>query len=196
MKYVERSRTHAIAAFLALVLAGPAAAQMPIRAITPDSVTIYNFATVNDRYYRGGQPAGEQYADLAALGVTTVINLIGDEDEVDRREPDLVEQYGMRYVHIPMHTRKAPTDAEIATFMSIVDDPDGGAVYVHCVGGRHRTGVMTAVYRMTKDGWSGDQAFKEMKRHKYGPDFLHPEFKKFVYQYQPRTAVAAAAAQQ
>lgn len=196
MKFVELSRTPAIAALVALALVGPATAQTPIRAITPDSVTIYNFARVNDRYYRGGQPAGEQYADLAALGVTTVINLIGDEDEVDRREQELVERHGMRYVHIPMNTRKPPTDAEIATFMSIVDDPDGGAVYVHCVGGRHRTGVMTAVYRMTKDGWSGDQAFKEMKRHKYGPDFLHPEFKKFVYQYQPRTAVAAAAAQQ
>ena len=188
MKLVERSRTHALAALITLVLIGPVAAQEPIRAITADSVTIYNFAKVNDRYYRGGQPLGDHYADLAALGVKTVINLIGDEADIDRREPAMVEEHGMRYVHIPMNTRKAPTDAEIAKFMSIVDNPDGGAVYVHCVGGRHRTGVMTAVYRMTKDGLTGDQAFKEMKRHKYGPDFLHPEFKKFVYSYQPKTA--------
>ena len=209
MKYVERSRLHArgphradfarwgvMAALLTLVLSSPAFAQAPIRAITPDSITIYNFAKVNDRYFRGGQPMGDHYADLAAIGVKTVINLIGNEADIDRREQAMVEQYGMRYVHIPMNTRKAPTDAEIAKFMSIVDDPNGGAVYVHCVGGRHRTGVMTAVYRMTKDGFSGDQAFKEMKQHKYGPDFLHPEFKKFVYQYQPKTAVAAATAQQ
>ena len=196
MKLVERSCTHALAALLTVVLIGPAAAQEPIRAITPHSISIYNFAKVNDRYYRGGQPMGDHYADLAALGVTTVINLIGDEDDIDRREQAIVEQHGMQYVHIPMNTRKAPTDAEIAKFMSLVDDPEGGAVYVHCVGGRHRTGVMTAVYRMTKDGLTGEQAFKEMKQHKYGPDFLHPEFKKFVYQYQPKTAVAAAAAQQ
>ena len=196
MKYVERSRTHAIAALLALVLASPAFAQTPIRAITPDSITIYNFAKVNDRYFRGGQPMGDHYADLAAIGVKTVINLIGNEADIDRAEQSVVEQHGMRYVHIPMNTRKAPTDAEIAKFMSIVDNPNGGGVYVHCVGGRHRTGVMTAVYRMIKDGLSGDQAFKEMKQHKYGPDFLHPEFKKFVYQYQPKAAVAAAATQQ
>jgi protein tyrosine phosphatase (PTP) superfamily phosphohydrolase (DUF442 family) len=196
MKYVERSRTHALAALLALALAAPAAAQTPPRAITADRVTIYNFAKVNDRYYRGGQPLGDHYADLAALGVTTVINLIGNADDIDHREQAMVEQHGMRYVHIPMNTRKPPTDAEIAKFMSIVDDPDGGAVYVHCVGGRHRTGVMTAVYRMTKDGLSADQAFREMKQHKYGPDFLHPEFKKFVYQYQPKAAVAAATPQQ
>ena len=200
MKYVERSRTPAMrgvmAALLALVLAGPAFAQAPVRAITPDSITIDNFARVTDRYYRGAQPAGEHYADLAALGVKTVINLIGDAADIDRREQAMVEQHGMRYVHIPMNTRKAPTDAEIATFLSIVDDPDGGAVYVHCVGGRHRTGVMTAVYRMTKHGLSGEQAFKEMKQYKYGPDFLHPEFKKFVYRYQPKTAAAAVATSQ
>ena len=195
MKYVERSRTHAIAALLALVLSGPAFAEQPIRAITPDSITIFNFAKVNDRYYRGGQPLGDHYADLAALGIKTIINLTNEADgRVE--EKALAEQYGMQYVSIPMSTRKAPTEAEIAKFLSIVDAPDGGAVYVHCVGGRHRTGVMTAIYRMTKDGLNGDQAFKEMKQYKYGPDFLHPEFKKFVYQYQPKTAVAAAASQQ
>jgi uncharacterized protein (TIGR01244 family) len=185
-----------IAVLLTLVLSVPAFAQSPIRAVTPDSVTIYNFAKVNDRYYRGGQPSAAHFADLAALGVKTVINLIGDKDDIDRSEQALAEQHGMRYVHIPMDTRTAPTEAEIEEFMSIVDDPDGGAVYVHCVGGRHRTGVMTAIYRMTKDGLTGEQAFKEMKRYKYGPDFLHPEFKRFVYQYQPKATAAAAASQQ
>ena len=57
-------------------------------------------------------------------------------------------------------------------------------MFVHCVGGKHRTGVMTAVYRMTQHAWTADQAFKEMKQFKFGADFLHPEFKKFVYGYR------------
>jgi protein-tyrosine phosphatase len=71
-------------------------------------------------------------------------------------------------------------------------------VYVHCVEGRHRTGVMTAIYRMTVDGWTADRAFNEMKQYKFGMDFLHPEFKRFVYAYHPaapaptRTQVASA----
>ena len=44
---------------------------------------------------------------------------------------------------------------------------------------------MTAVYRMTQDRWDAEQAFTEMKRYKYGPDFLHPEFKRFVYAFTP-----------
>jgi protein tyrosine phosphatase (PTP) superfamily phosphohydrolase (DUF442 family) len=175
-------------ALVGLVIHAPAFGQTA----APD-VTIYNFAKVNDGYYRGGQPLGDHYAQLAALGVKTVINLIGGDDVRDE-EKALVEKHGMKYVHIPMSTRKDPTADEIATFMNAVDEE--GTVYVHCVGGRHRTGVMTAVYRMTKDGLTGEQAFKEMKQYKYGPDFLHPEFKRFVHKYQPKSAAAAAAAAQ
>jgi protein tyrosine/serine phosphatase len=183
-------RSAAIAMLISLGFTFNASAQAPIRAITPYSVRIDNFAKVNDDYYRGGQPLDGHYADLAALGVETVINLTSGEDVRDD-EKTMVEKYGMRYLHIPMTTRKAPTDAQIALFMSAVDAE--GAVYVHCVGGRHRTGVMTAIYRMTRDGLTGEQAFKEMKQYKYGPDFLHPEFKKFVYEYEPNATVATPA---
>ena len=190
---VPVSRLFASAMFISLGFTSDASAQEPIRAITPYSIDIYNFAKVSDDYYRGGQPLDDDYADLAAIGVETVINLTNQEDGREE-EQAMVEKHGMTYVHIPMKTRRPPSDEEIATFMAAVDAE--GSVYVHCVGGRHRTGVMTAIYRMTKDGLTGDQAFKDMKLYKYGPDFLHPEFKKFVYKYQPKTAVAAAASQQ
>jgi uncharacterized protein (TIGR01244 family) len=176
-----------------MVLCVPAFAASPGRAVTPETITIDNFGRISATYFRGAQPEGQEYADLAALGVKTVINLIGDKEDIDPRERQAVEQAGMRYVHIPMNTRVAPTEQQIEQFLAIAN---AGSVYVHCVGGKHRTGVMTAVYRMTKDGLSGEQAFREMKQYKYGPDFLHPEFKKFVYQFQPKTAVAAVATQQ
>jgi tyrosine-protein phosphatase SIW14 len=84
-----------------------------------------------------------------------------------------------------MTTHEMPTQVKLEEFLHIVTDPERQPVYVHCVGGRHRTGVMTAVYRMARDGWSADQAFREMKAYKFGPDFLHPEFKAFVYGYTP-----------
>jgi uncharacterized protein (TIGR01244 family) len=156
-----------------------------------DQIRIDNFARVNDGYYRGAQPVGRDYADLAALGIKTIINLTSDEDDsFDERQS--VEAQGMRYLHIPMSTRRPPTEKELETFFAAVNASESQPVYVHCVGGRHRTGVMTAVYRMTRDGLSGEQAFKEMKQYKYGPDFLHPEFKKFVHEYDvKKTAVVA-----
>ena len=45
---------------------------------------------------------------------------------------------------------------------------------------------------MTHDGWTGEQAFKEMKQYKYGADFLHPEFKAFVLGFMNDAATAVA----
>jgi uncharacterized protein (TIGR01244 family) len=190
MSPATRVRSAAVAVAIALSLSVAAGAKSP----GIDGIRIDNFARVNATYYRGAQPVGSDYADLARLGVKTVINLIGDED-LDSREQRSVEAQGMRYIYIPMSTRKAPTPTQVDQFLSIVNDAASQPVYVHCVGGRHRTGVMTAVYRMTHDGISSDAAFREMKQFGYGADFLHPEFKKFVYAYQPKTAVAVATAQ-
>ena len=152
------------------------------------SIGIFNFGKVSPTYYRGGELKGQDAADLASLGIKTVIDLRGDD--FDPAEAQLVTSAGMQYVRMPMTTHTAPTAEEISKFLSIVNDPAKQPVYVHCVEGRHRTGVMTAVYRMTVDGWTADKAFDEMKQYKFGMDFLHPEFKKFVYAYRAEPAPA------
>jgi protein tyrosine/serine phosphatase len=152
--------------------------------------SIDNFGTVNERYYRGAQPTGRAYTDLAAAGVKLVIDL---QEAGDTSEPALVERAGMKYVRIPMNTRIAPTSEQVETFLQLVNDPANQPVYVHCAGGRHRTGVMTAVYRMSLDGWTADRAFQEMKQYRFGADFLHPEFKRYVYAYRPASTAPAEA---
>jgi protein tyrosine phosphatase (PTP) superfamily phosphohydrolase (DUF442 family) len=149
-------------------------------------IRIENFGQIDPAYYRGSQPKGTDYADLASIGVKTIINLTSDD--ADSAEAGMAKSAGLKYVQIPMNTRIVPTPAEITTFMKTVTDPESQPVYVHCVGGRHRTGVMTAIYRMTLSNWSGAQAFKEMKQYKFGADFLHPEFKAFVLGYPAMVA--------
>jgi tyrosine-protein phosphatase SIW14 len=156
---------------------------------TAARIGIDNFGQINANYYRGAQPDADDYADLAALGVKTVIDLQQDGRASEER---FVKAAGMKFYRIPMTVHVPPTGEELASFLRIVNDPANQPVYVHCAGGRHRTGVMTAVYRMTRDGWTADQAFKEMKRYDYGPDFLHPEFKKFVYGYRAEPVRAAS----
>jgi tyrosine-protein phosphatase SIW14 len=177
------------AAFLvAIALASPVAATSArdrANAAVPNTATIRieNFGRVDSQLYRGAQPKGRDYADLKALGVKTIVDLTSDD--ADPNEQALTEATGMAYVHLPMTTRTLPAAAQIERFLGLVNDPASQPVYVHCVGGRHRTGVMTAAYRITHDGWTNDQAFNEMKQYKFGADFLHPEFKKFVYAFRP-----------
>ena len=189
MRVVSRKIRLAVAAFAISCFApAQASAQIEPNAIQ-SSVDIFNFGRVHDTYYRGALPDEDDVAALARLGVKTVIDLQkdGDEDEAGR-----VERAGMKYVRIPMTTRVVPTAEQLAQFLSLVNDPESQPVYVHCKEGRHRTGVMTAVYRMTAHGWTADQAFKEMKDYRFGLDFLHPEFKRFVYSYKPAEARVAS----
>jgi protein tyrosine/serine phosphatase len=174
---------------VAIAMAMPTGAQ----AGDISSIRVENFGRVNEHYYRGAQPAGRDYADLAALGVKTIINLTSDDAQAD--EPALAAAAGMLYVQIPMSTRTPPTSTQLAQFLGIVRDPASQPVYVHCVGGRHRTGVMTAAYRMAQEAWTSDRAFQEMKRYKFGADFLHPEFKAFVYGYRADETRPAPAVQ-
>src|SRR5215218_852311 len=192
-------RVHVLAALLAGALALPASAD-PRRAPTAaaerlSAIRIENFGQINPNYYRGSQPKPGDYADLAGLGVRTVINLTSDDGQADERV--VVEHAGMQYVGMPMTTRIVPTPTQITEFLRIVNDPAKQPVFVHCVGGRHRTGVMTAIYRMTSDRWTAERAFAEMKRFRFGADFLHPEFKQFVYAFRlPSPAPAVVTASQ
>ena len=200
MPFVSRSSSRRVALLLVLagspadVFASPAAAAAAAAPAALSNIHIDNFGRVTDTYFRGGQPQGHDYADLAAVGIKTIINLASDDAQAN--EQAMTEAAGMKYVSIPMTTHVVPTAAQIKQFLAIVTDPAAQPVYVHCVGGRHRTGVMTAVYRMTAEGWSAAQAFAEMKQYKFGADFLHPEFKSFVMAYPSQLTHAAVAARQ
>lgn len=192
---LARTYTAALLVAFSLALAAAQPSYSDTRSSTNvadlSKIRIDNFGGVNPNYYRGAQPRGRDYADLATLGVRTLINLTSDDAEPT--EEAMTQNAGMRHVQIPMTTHEPPTPAKLAEFLRIVNDPASQPVYVHCVGGRHRTGVMTAVYRMAQDGWTADQAFQEMKQYKFGFDFLHPEFKEFVYSYRADPAHTAPA---
>jgi protein tyrosine/serine phosphatase len=160
-----------------------AASAAPAAAATATAlarIRIDNFGKVDDEYYRGAQPDGRDYEDLATLGVKTVIDLTRDGRD---NEKAMVERAGMSFFRIPLTTSDRPADAAVKQFLSLVNDPARLPVYVHCQGGQHRTGVMTAVYRMTKYGWSETKAYDEMKQYKFETFFGHPELRHFVHDY-------------
>ncbi len=180
---------------IVVTLAAPAAlhAQTPITspATTATSaalkqIQIDNFGEVNANYFRGAQPMDHDYKDLATLGVKTVIDLTKDGRD---DEAGLVKQAGMQFYRIPLTTTDRPSDEAVAQFLKIVTDPANQPVYVHCQGGRHRTGTMTAVYRITQDGWTADRAYDEMKQYHFEGFPGHPVLKKFVYDFFAQQSV-------
>lgn len=154
---------------------------------------ISNFGKVNDHYYRGSQPTSEQLAGLKKFGIRTIIDLRKDFEE---QEAEWAKNQGLQYFRIPLTTHKPATSEQIAYFLRLVNDPHNWPIYVHCKGGKHRTGEMTAIYRITQDKWTADQAYDEMKKYRFesgwvgGPQNL----KKYVYQYYNESQKASGEA--
>jgi protein tyrosine/serine phosphatase len=144
-------------------------------------VSIENFGKVNEHYYRGSQPGFSQFAELKRLGIKTIIDL---------RKDRIVESSGwartagLQYVNIPLTTKQPATEEQITYFFSLVNDPTKWPVYVHCKGGKHRTGEMTALYRITNEGWTAEQSYDEMKKYDFEDGFFYPRsLKKYVFSY-------------
>jgi protein tyrosine/serine phosphatase len=129
------------------------------------------------------------------MGIKTVIDLTDNSREY---EQPAVEAAGLRYINIPMVDKSAPRMDQINEFLKVVNDPETGKFFVHCAGGRHRTGVVGAVYRFNHHGWNLEQALEEMERFDFNSGFGHGKQKSFVKEYfqQYQTAQAAATTKQ
>lgn len=144
------------------------------------NIKIENFGQMDTGYYRGAQPQPDDYKSLKELGIKTVIDLRGSPTNYEK---SAVEALGMRYVNIPMSGFRYPKEAHVEEFLRLLNDPETGAVFVHCKAGVHRTGVTGAVYRFTKYGWDYDQAYKEMKNYDFYSGLFHRSFKRYVKDY-------------
>ena len=169
--------------FASPALAGGAPAADTMGPVELPGVSIKNFGVVDGRIYRGAQPKDEDFVALKQLGVTTVVDLRLDARKGSRAE---AEAAGLRYVNIRIDDHKQPTDADVAAFVALLDRSPDAKVYVHCAGGRHRTGSMVAVYRMVRNGWTLDQAYGEMKAYDFYTSNGHGGFKTFVEDYYKR----------
>lgn len=154
------------------------------------TIHIKNFGQMDERFYRGGQPKVDDYKELAALGIKTVIDLQAEPKPYERAA---VEALGMKYVNIPMIEKKYPTEEATKMFLKVANDPDTGKFYLHCAGGRHRTGAMGAVYRYQFYDWNFDQVYAEMKKFDFYTRWGHGSFKDFVKEYYEKIQIAKTA---
>lgn len=189
-----RTFSPAVFAILALVFALSPAALAQKKDSQFANVKIKNFGQMDERFFRGARPKAEDLQALAALGVTTIIDLTDNSREY---EQPAVEAAGLKYVNIPMVDKSYPSLDQVNEFLKVVNDPSTGKFFVHCAGGRHRTGVVGAVYRFTVNKWNLDQVLAEMNQFDFGSGFGHGKQKDFVkdywQQFQTQTAAATTA---
>ncbi len=120
---------------------------------------IPNFAEVTPNLYRGAQPSPVGLEALKNLGINLVVDLRGG---TNKDEEDAAKKLGMQYISIPSHC-PFPKDEPFAKFLRVLRENPAKKVFVHCRLGDDRTGMAVASYRMAEEGWSAEEAMKEMK---------------------------------
>ena len=122
-----------------------------------------NFAKVSPALWRGRQPTAEGFRSLEAAGVKTVINVRHDHDD-----SNLLTGTKLKYIWIPTRPWNPKVD-DLVPFFKVIQDQKNWPVFVHCWKGDDRAGFYVAAYRIVVDGWSRDDAIRELFRFGYNP---------------------------
>lgn len=144
-----------------------------------------NSGKINEHLYRGAQPRDPGLLALKKLGITTIVNLRGEDPERFGWEEKRAESLGIRFIHIPVPGWSPPTNEQIAQFLSIFRDRPEEKVFVHCRFGDDRTGVFVASYRMAFEKLPADQALREMYHFGFN-GFWHPSMAAYVRDFPAR----------
>lgn len=132
---------------------------------------IPNFYKVEDGIYRGGQPdvAGVLY--LKSLGIKTVIDLNDDLDSWQKESINLSMNY-INLAYVPMSGFLYPKAIDVDKALAALAAKDNRPIYIHCLHGQDRTGLMIGIYRVEVEGWSKEKAHEEMMEHGFHPELV------------------------
>ncbi|MGH2685741.1 MAG: fused DSP-PTPase phosphatase/NAD kinase-like protein, partial [Actinomycetota bacterium] len=140
---LARTGVIAVAIYLAAVIvvqlvlfAGVGVARLAAGDPRSDEVSgVANFRKADDRVWFGAQPGEEGYRELAARGVTTVIDLrTGADDDEHQADPRLLRTLGIDRRVIPVPDGHGPTRSDVRRLLAAIDRAEG-VVFVHCGGG-------------------------------------------------------------
>src|SRR5438105_788442 len=137
-----------------------------------------NGGRVNDSLYRGAQPHPEGMKLLKSLGITTIVDLRGEDPNRRELERQQAESVGLHFLSIPVNGWNPPTNEQVAQFLALFRNRKE-KIFVHCRFGDDRTGVFVASYRMAYEGWPAQQAINEMYFFGFN-GFWHPSMKAFI----------------
>jgi len=180
---------------LCAILASPGALAAQTPASTSFAASSYaeklqfaglpKFGRINDSLYRGAQPYAQGLEQLKKLGITTIIDLRGEDPHRVDWERKQAQALGMRFIHLPVSGWSTPSNEQVAQFLSIFRGKTDEKVFVHCRFGEDRTGVFIASYRIAFDHWSSDQALREMLA--FGFNRLwHPSMASYIRDFPQR----------
>jgi protein tyrosine phosphatase (PTP) superfamily phosphohydrolase (DUF442 family) len=160
-----------------------------LRVVTPGKV------------YRSGQLTADGFEEaLRRYGIRTVLNLQEESPDPEfpdgMRESQICRRLGARFefIFVDLVCRwqspeQQPTSLE--RLYELLDDPSNYPLLIHCRAGLHRTGILTAIYRMEYERWTLAEAMAELKDHGFGDKQCtsrNEYIRQYLVEYESRAA--------
>ncbi|HUT35072.1 MAG TPA: protein-tyrosine phosphatase family protein [Planctomycetota bacterium] len=130
---------------------------LPIPNIPSELPGVPNFFRVSEDLLRGAQPSATGFRALKAVGVKTILNL--RHYHSDRW---MLDKIALDYEHVDIKSWSI-YGGHVLRFLEIATDKSRTPVFIHCHDGIGRTGALCAMYRIVVQGWSRDDAIREMR---------------------------------
>ncbi|HST31376.1 MAG TPA: protein-tyrosine phosphatase family protein [Chthoniobacterales bacterium] len=179
-------------AFLLLLLvAGCRQLPLPVQLPSPTHTSkpptnefagLRDFGKITDHIWRGAEPTADGYRNLVQLGhVKSFLSLRRGEnrDEVNLK---LAKIGGAKCYQVSMKEWDPGQGSlrqlalALKTLKDLSDNPQTRPVYVHCKSGENRTGFVIATYRMVYQGWTPEEAVREMRVYGFYRIFARDEW--------------------
>jgi len=138
-----------------------------------------NLHKVSDLLYRCAQPTAAGFKELEKMGIRTVVNLRSEHSDAD-----LLAGTSLKYYEIPSRATRVRED-DLLKFLKIVTNPDEGPYLVHCHYGADRTGLFVAVYRIVVQGWTKEEAIREMQKGGFGFHNTYTNIVRYLQTFDP-----------
>lgn len=120
-----------------------------------------NWHQLDEKVYRASQPSRDGFKDTVKFGIKNILNLRNNHS-------DNSEAKGLK---IKLHRVEMEADdvieADLIKALKTIKNSDG-PILIHCWHGSDRTGLVCAMYRITFQNWSKDDAIDELVNGGYG----------------------------
>ena len=103
-------------------------------------------------------------------------DLIQYKDDVEAAKA-FCSAHGIKWIHMPMKQKTAPTPEQMIAFVAIVKDPVNQPVFSHDSQGVIREGMMVAVWQKEGMGYDYDQCMAAVRLFHHQP---YPELMDFI----------------
>ncbi|MFA5393595.1 MAG: dual specificity protein phosphatase family protein [Candidatus Ratteibacteria bacterium] len=124
-----------------------------------------NFRTVSPgRVYRSGQLTEKQLVEYAEkYGIRSVLNLRGKNEQSDwwKQEIAASGQLSLKHYDIRLSSDKEPADKEVQELIAVLQEAPK-PLLIHCLAGADRSGLVSAMYLYRFEGYSYEQARRQL----------------------------------